>query len=165
MDDVAKATNVTKATVYYYFPSKSNLYAKTMIRMLERIGEQVKDTLQKEQSFYKNLYEVAHGFLTATLHLDIDALTRGTETVLEKNDWQEMNRAIEELYTVLEVGFQSAMDKGQLPSAFSSKFSSRIFFSLLQIGNNQNIIGEEGEDDVVQITEDIIRFFQKGISQ
>ncbi|GIN74095.1 TetR family transcriptional regulator [Bacillus sp. J14TS2] len=165
MDDVAKAANVTKATVYYYFSNKSRLYTETMIRMLGRIRKQVQEILQKEQSFDKNLYEVAERFLTATLHLDIDALTRGTETALEEKDWQDMNQAVEGIYDALEQGFQAAMDKGQLHSTFSSKFSSRVFFSLLNVGNGLNNIEQKKEDDIEKNTKDIIRFFQKGVLQ
>jgi len=37
MDDVAKACNVTKATIYYYYPTKGELYTSALIAMMDRI--------------------------------------------------------------------------------------------------------------------------------
>ena len=37
MDDVAKECGVTKATVYYYYSTKADLFTDTMVQMMIRI--------------------------------------------------------------------------------------------------------------------------------
>ena len=47
--EVAKVCGVTKATVYYYYSTKADLFTATMIQMMVRIREKyVANTLYKQ---------------------------------------------------------------------------------------------------------------------
>ena len=48
MDEVAKVCGVTKATVYYYFSTKADLFTATMIQMMIRIRENMSQILYKQ---------------------------------------------------------------------------------------------------------------------
>ena len=41
IDDIARDCGVTKATVYYYFSSKTKLFTEAMIQMMNRIHDRI----------------------------------------------------------------------------------------------------------------------------
>ena len=48
MEEVAKVCGVTKATVYYYYSTKADLFTATMIEMMVRIRENMSQILYKQ---------------------------------------------------------------------------------------------------------------------
>ena len=49
MDDIADRARVAKGTLYYYFPSKENLYHAVMVASLEGIFEHLAETIREVQ--------------------------------------------------------------------------------------------------------------------
>lgn len=68
MDDVAKECDVTKATVYYYYATKADLFTDTMVQMMVRIRENMYTILSTNKPLKERLLDVAKIHLTANGH-------------------------------------------------------------------------------------------------
>ena len=77
MDDVARACNVTKATIYYYFPTKGDLYASSLIGMMERIRLHIERILTVQKPFKERLEQLSDVHLSATVDIDMRNFMRG----------------------------------------------------------------------------------------
>ena len=53
MDDIAERAKVAKGTLYYYFPSKEDLYHQVMVRTLKDIFEEFARVAQEENCPFK----------------------------------------------------------------------------------------------------------------
>lgn len=58
MEQVAEASDVTKASVYYYFKNKATLFTVSVSSMFQRITKQTEKLLQNSNGLKHRLYEV-----------------------------------------------------------------------------------------------------------
>ncbi len=56
MEEVAKVCGVTKATVYYYYSTKADLFTATMIEMMIRIRENMSQILLQIKRYKKGYW-------------------------------------------------------------------------------------------------------------
>ncbi|MDY0394245.1 TetR/AcrR family transcriptional regulator [Virgibacillus halophilus] len=164
MDEIAAAADVTKATVYYYFANKSELYAKSMDCMMGRIRMNIRAMISQRKSLKENLLDVTVSHLTATFHLDLDALLQSAKNVLLEKDWERMSLAIRLLEEEIAAVFQYAKERGEIADDFSVSFCSQAFLSLLKIGNKRDVKGNLIYESPKAAAEQIVRFFCKGVS-
>ncbi|MEH7513381.1 TetR/AcrR family transcriptional regulator [Gottfriedia acidiceleris] len=162
MDDVAKQCGVTKATVYYYYPTKADLFTDAMVQMMLRISDRIAEILSTDRSLKENLNEMVKVHLRATFEIDLKAFTKEAKVSLSDEQLQQMNNAEEMMYNVIEKAMTTAIENGEIPKG-NSKFYTQLFFAILSIGNykdpNQNSIFST----IDEMAEQIIDFFWNGI--
>ncbi len=71
MEEVAKVCGVTKATVYYYYSTKADLFTATMIQMMVRIRENMSQILSTNNTLEERLLNFAKVYLHATMDIDM----------------------------------------------------------------------------------------------
>src|SRR5690349_8146389 len=59
IDDIAKEARLTKATVYYYFGAKAELFKEVMVTLMGRVRDRIALLLDSDKSLYDRLFDVA----------------------------------------------------------------------------------------------------------
>ncbi|MFB7138728.1 TetR/AcrR family transcriptional regulator [Gottfriedia sp. NPDC056225] len=162
MDDVAKQCGVTKATVYYYYPTKADLFTDAMVQMMLRISDRIAEILSTEQSLKENLHEMVKVHLRATFEIDLKTFTKEAKVSLSDEQLQQMNNAEEKMYNVIEKAMTTAIENGEIPQG-NPKFYTQLFFAILSIGNYKDTDQKSIFSTIDEMAEQIIDFFWNGI--
>lgn len=64
MGEVAKVCGVTKATVYYYYSTKADLFTATMTQMMIRIRENMSQILSTNKTLEEKIIRLRQSLLT-----------------------------------------------------------------------------------------------------
>ncbi|PEL14043.1 TetR/AcrR family transcriptional regulator [Bacillus sp. AFS017336] len=162
MDDVAKKCGVTKATVYYYYPTKADLFTDAMVQMMLRISDRIAEILSTEKSLKENLHEMVKVHLRATFEIDLKTFTKEAKVSLSDEQLQQMNNAEETMYNVIEKAMTTAIENGEIPKG-NPKFYTQLFFAILSIGNYKDTDQKSIFSTIDEMAEQIIDFFWNGI--
>lgn len=161
IDDIAKTAGLTKATVYYYFGSKAELFKEVMVRLMGMVRLRILLLLGSEKSLYDRLFDVAAAHLQATTSLDLEGFMRESKTSLSDEQIQEMKLAEEEMFLSIEEAFQGAMDAEEIPQ-INAKFAAHSYIALSRVGNYKQPDGTPLFSSIEETAENIMRVFWKG---
>lgn len=164
IDDIANECNVTKATVYYYFSSKSELFTDVMIQMMKRINDRIQTILNEKISFRERLFKVTVAHLKATFHIDIDSFMQGTGDTLSSQQIKDIQEAEENMYKGIEHAFQHAMTNNEIPEIHTT-FAVHAYMSLLKVGNYRDMHHQPIFPTEEETAQYIIDFFWSGLFQ
>lgn len=162
MDDVANKCDVTKATVYYYYKTKSSLFIDAMLKLMGRIKEQIALILSTDKALKTQLFEIAVSHWKATIDIDINSFMKEAKISLTEEQLQQMEQAENEMYLVIEQALKNAMDKGVIPKS-NAHLNALIFMSLLTVGH-QAQTSQELDTLPEDTAEEIIDFYWNGLS-
>ncbi|HET7578417.1 MAG TPA: TetR/AcrR family transcriptional regulator [Bacillales bacterium] len=164
IDDVAGASGVTKATVYYYFSSKAELFTETMIQMMDRINERIQAILSEKKPLRERLLKVTEAHLKATFHIDLDGFMQGTKETLSPIQIEKMREAEERMHKGIEQTFKDAIEQGEIPEV-NPVFTAHAYLSLLQVGNYRDKHNTPIFPTVRETAQHIVQFFWSGLLQ
>lgn len=158
MDDIAQHCNVTRATVYYYYNSKNELFTEAMIQLMVRIKQQIMRKLSTEEALRTRLFNLAKAHMEATAGMDINSFMKDAKVSLSPEQVKLMEISEDEMYTTLENTLQDEMDKGNIPHK-NARLQAVSFVALLTAG--KTFITERNLDELIN---DILDLFWYGIS-
>ncbi|MBG9691525.1 TetR family transcriptional regulator [Lysinibacillus sphaericus] len=133
MDDVAKACNVTKATIYYYYPTKGELYTSALIAMMDRIKLSILQILEQQKPFKERLEQLVKVHLSATIDIDMNNFMREASINLSESQLRQVQASENEMYHTIERAIQIEMDKGTIRKG-NAKFFAHNFMALMTVG-------------------------------
>ncbi|MFZ3577945.1 TetR/AcrR family transcriptional regulator [Virgibacillus sp. DJP39] len=162
VDDVARMCNVTKATVYYYYDSKSELFTETMVKMMDRIREKMHAMLQEESPLRQRLLNITKAHLKATVDVDIEGFMKGSKNALSSEQLKRMQQAEEDMYKAIEQAFVDAIAKKQIPE-INPSFAAQAYLALLKVGNHRTKDDQPIFTTTEETAEKIIDFFWNGL--
>lgn len=162
VDDVAKMCNVTKATVYYYYDSKAELFTEAMVQMMNRIREKMDSMLQENIPLRNRLLNVTEAHLKATVDIDMDGFMKGTKNMLSSKQIEKMHKAEEDMYQAIENAFVDAMAEDEIPE-INPLFAAQAYLSLLKVGNHKTVDNGRIFPTIEITAEQIVRFFWQGL--
>lgn len=162
MDDVAKACNVTKATIYYYYSTKADLYTDCMIVMMVRISENISKVLANDLPLKSRLYQLIQIHLSATEDIDLNNFMRDAKINLSEEQQEQMKQSEEKMHEAIQHVLLEAMEKGEIPQ-HNGKFVTQLFISLLSLGNYRDSNGQAIFTSVDEMAQHIVDFFWKGL--
>lgn len=90
MDEVAKVCGVTKATVYYYYSTKADLFTATMIEMMVRIRENMSQILSTNKTLEERLLDFAKVYLHATMDIDMKNFMKDAKLSLSEEQLKQL---------------------------------------------------------------------------
>lgn len=157
IDDVANSCGVTKATVYYYYATKAELFTETMIQMMERIRKRILSMLQEDVPLRDKLLKVANAHLKATIDIDLDGIMRGTKNSLSEKKVLKMQKAEDQMYQSIEMAFKNAIENKEIVE-IDPTFATHSYIALLKIGTRAGIFRTTEE-----AAERIVSFFWNGL--
>lgn len=159
MDDVAKRANVTKATVYYHYKTKDDLFTDALVQLMDRITGGINKTFSTNDSLKKQLFTLAKGHLKATAGMDINLFMKEARHSLSVEHEKLLKDAEDKMYKALEEGIQNSMDKGEIPHS-NAYLSSLLFMSMLMIGKSN----EKTFDSMENLVTQTVDFFWDGLA-
>lgn len=162
MDDVANACNVTKATIYYYYSTKAELYTDCMIMMMVRISENISKVLANEKPLKTRLYQLIKIHLSATEDIDLNNFMRDAKVNLSEEQQEQMKQSEEKMHEAIQHVLMEAMEKGEIPH-HDGKFVTQLFLSLLNVGNYRDANGQAIFSSIDEMAQHIVDFFWKGL--
>ncbi|MDY0407937.1 TetR/AcrR family transcriptional regulator [Virgibacillus soli] len=163
IDEVASKAHVTKATVYYYYASKADLFTESMVQMMYRIQKQIDTVLNRDEPLQVRLKEITKAHLQATVHIDMNGFMRETRSALTKEQIQSIQQAEENMYSSIEIAIQNAIQKNEIPHHIHPKFVAHTYIALLQVGNYRNANNEPIFSSVDKMVDQILQFFWNGL--
>lgn len=162
MDDVASACNVTKATIYYYFPTKGDLYESALIGMMERIRLHIERILMVEKPFKERLGQLAEVHLSATVDIDMRNFMREATINLSDGQLEKVHAAENAMYETIERALQIEMEKGTIIQG-NAKFYAHTFMALLSVGYFKDGEGNGIFQNYSKAAEEITNYFWRSI--
>ncbi|MBS4172983.1 TetR/AcrR family transcriptional regulator [Bacillus sp. FJAT-49736] len=162
MDDVAIECGVTKATVYYYYKSKAELFTDAMVQMMLRIKDRIFGILSTDKPLRDRLFEFAKAHLQATVDIDINGFMKEAKASLSEEQLLQMKHAEEKMYEILEKALISAMEKGEIPQGHP-RLGAHAFVALLKVGNYRDVNQKPIFGSLDEMTEQIVDFYWNGL--
>ncbi|AXI07665.1 TetR family transcriptional regulator [Oceanobacillus sp. 143] len=163
MDDVAQKCDFTKATVYYYYKTKADLFTDAMVQLMIRIKQRIIDILSTNASLETQLFQIAKAHIQATVDIDINAFMKEAKTSLSDDQLQLMKEAEDNMYGALEQAIKKAMDKGEIPQS-NPRLGALMFVSMLTAGNNLDNAYKETFSSLDDLVTQIVNLFWNGLA-
>ncbi|WP_141538035.1 TetR/AcrR family transcriptional regulator [Bacillus cereus] len=163
MDEVAKECGVTKATVYYYYSTKADLFTATMTQMMIRIRENMSQILSTNKTLKERLLDFSKVYLQATIDIDMKNFMKDAKLALSEEQLKELKNAEDNMYEVLEKAIDNAIHLGEIPKG-NPKFAAHAFVALLSIGNFKNENHNPILANIDDLAKEIVSFYWNGLS-
>ncbi|EJQ44704.1 hypothetical protein IEE_02894 [Bacillus cereus BAG5X1-1] len=163
MDEVAKECGVTKATVYYYYSTKADLFTATMIQMMVRIRGNMDQILSTNKTLEERLLDFATVYLHATMDIDMKNFMKDAKLSLSEEQLKELKNAEDNMYDVLEKALDNATALGEIPKG-DPKFAAHAFVALLSIGNFKDENHNPTLANIDELAKQIVSFYWNGLS-
>ncbi|WP_245830925.1 TetR/AcrR family transcriptional regulator [Sediminibacillus massiliensis] len=162
VDDIAGECNVTKATVYYHFENKPELFTETIVQMMRRISYYMEKILSEEIPLFERLYHVSEAHLKATVDMDIDGFMRETKNALAEEQVRRIHQAEEGMYKVLEAAFDRAMEEREIPTV-NPTFAAHTYIALVKAGNYRDSEGRAFYPTIEETAAELTNLFWNGL--
>lgn len=161
MDDIATAAGMTKATVYYYFDTKAELFKETIVALMGRIRERIIQLLSADKPLKEKLFDVTIAHLQATTSFDLDGFMRESRSSLSDEQIQAMKMAEEKMYSSIEEALLKASETGEIPN-INEKFAAHSYIALVKVGNYKQSDGTRFFASTEETATNILNVFWKG---
>ncbi|MDO7906409.1 TetR/AcrR family transcriptional regulator [Paenibacillus sp. JX-17] len=158
LQQIARACGVTKATIYYYFDGKSDLFTAAVTRMLQISRDMTQQFLRAPGPLRSRLEKIAEAKIRNS-HADMDTMMRNSETFLSPEQRHTILEAEENIHRTLAESFDLAMQQGELRRG-NPLMLAHAFSSLLMLGNRS--IAREWHDSTEQLGQELVHLFLSG---
>ncbi|MGE7911954.1 TetR/AcrR family transcriptional regulator [Lysinibacillus xylanilyticus] len=164
MDDVAKACNVTKATIYYYYPTKGDLYTSALLAMMDRIRLSILQILEQPIVFKERLEQLIEIHLSATVDIDMKNFMREATINLSTSQLKEVQTAENNMYKTIEQAMQQEMEQGTIRKG-NATFFAHAFMTLMSVGYFKDGEGEGLFQTEAMAAKEIVDFFWQSVEK
>lgn len=165
MEQLAASCGVTKASVYYYFPNKAELFTAAVASMMANIGKLTGELLERPGPLRERLTAVAEAHMRKA-HVDFESLMREAEPALSAEQIAAIRDAERSLHLVLAEALRQEMKRGEL-RAGNPLLYAYAFSALLMLGSRGALpgagSGEEGDFSAKIGPSDIVDLFWRGV--
>ncbi|MFJ8514870.1 TetR/AcrR family transcriptional regulator [Lysinibacillus xylanilyticus] len=164
MEDVAKACNVTKATIYYYYPTKGDLYTSALLAMMDRIRLSILHILEQQIVFKERLEQLIEIHLSATVDIDMKNFMREATINLSKSQLKEVQASENNMYKTIEQAMQREMEQGTIRKG-NATFFAHAFMALMSVGYFKDGEGERLFQSEAMAAKEIVDFFWQSVEK
>ncbi|MEC0125712.1 TetR/AcrR family transcriptional regulator [Paenibacillus pabuli] len=137
LQQIASLCGVTKASVYYHFSSKPELFTVAITHMMAMGMQQTALRLDEPGTLQERLIKVAEAKMQHS-HIETETMMREAEKHLNPDQLSQIREAEIRIYEVLATHFQREMDNGYLRPA-SPMLLAHAFTSLLMLANREDV--------------------------
>lgn len=158
LQQIATLCQVTKASIYYHFSSKPELFTTAITRMMAMGMQQTTLRLEEPGTLYERLVNVAAAKMQQS-HVDTETMMREAETYLNAEQLTQIRDAEHRIFDVLATHFQQEMDHGYLRKA-NPMLLAQAFTSLLMLANREDVRQMHGT--ISELAEELVELFLNG---
>ncbi|WP_239617461.1 TetR/AcrR family transcriptional regulator [Cohnella mopanensis] len=157
---IAQRAGVTKASVYYYFTNKADLFTTSVTEMMTRICSYTLRIVEAHSDIQTRLQQIALTKMSRS-HVEFESLMREAMPFLTQEQRDDIRKAEHQIHEVLADTFRQAMEDGHI-SQGNPMLLSHAFSALLMIGNRE-MVGDKAYTPA-ELSASIVELFWKGIS-
>lgn len=158
LNQIADRAGVTKASIYYYFNSKSELFAASVTEMMGRISMYTRLLLAQEGMLKERLVKVAAAKMAVT-HVEFETMMREAMGALTEAQRMQIREAERGIHTVLAECFAAAAEAGEMRGGEEPLLLAHAFSALLMVGGRD--LGERNVGSE-KLAERIVDLFWRG---
>ncbi|MEI2283022.1 TetR/AcrR family transcriptional regulator [Paenibacillus polysaccharolyticus] len=158
LQQIASLCQVTKASIYYHFSSKPELFTIAITRMMAMGMQQTRLRLEEPGTLYERLVNVAAAKMQQS-HVDTETMMREAETYLNADQFAQIRDAEHRIFEVLATHFHREMDNGYLREA-NPLLLAQAFTSLLMLANREDV--RRMHDTIAELAEELVGLFLNG---
>ncbi|MDI9260699.1 TetR/AcrR family transcriptional regulator [Alicyclobacillus sendaiensis] len=162
MDEVADRAGVTKAVVYYYFGSKTDLFQRAMMEVMRASRERTQAILREGGPLSERLRKLTRTRLAIPATLDMNHILRGSQRALRPEQLEEMHQAEERLVEVIAQELAEEMARGRLRQ-IDAMFAARSYLALLGMGQVEIRRRGGGQAVIDEVAEELVDLLWRGI--
>ncbi|WP_019637609.1 TetR/AcrR family transcriptional regulator [Paenibacillus fonticola] len=161
MNMVAQHSGVTKASVYYYFPTKNELFVACMAAVLDNVKQRIETALAQPGSFQERLVLIAQNYLQVP-QVHMDGMVEKVKQHLSEEQHEQLNQHENALYETLEKGFAAAASRGEIHCE-EPFLTAHLYVSMLRVGERRYSNNETLFESNEQAAAKIVAFLWRGI--
>lgn len=158
LQQIAKLCNVTKASIYYHFTSKPELFKIAVTTMLQRGYEQTKKHLENTANLNEALLLIAEAKI-ARPHAEMETILREAENFLSKEQIHEIRESELAIHRLLAEYFEKGITSGVIKEK-NALLLAQAFSTLLMLGNREDITSRYTSPRA--LAEELVRLFWQG---
>ncbi len=94
MEEIAKAAGVKKALIYYYFPSKENLFEEVWTRTIDEIEESLFKEVENEKSYMRKLKKFLRSYIDFVTNKTVlvELIEKERSSIVEEQKWENLRK-------------------------------------------------------------------------
>ncbi|MFU1795852.1 TetR/AcrR family transcriptional regulator [Paenibacillus azoreducens] len=160
LQQIAKVCGVTKASIYYHFENKAQLFTAAVTAMMEKAKTTSQQIIQQEDMpLYDRLVMLAERKLRFP-HGDFEAILRKASDSLSKEQLKSIRESEESIYKVLTVSLTEAIEKEEI-RPLHPLLMAHTLASMLMLGNRE--IAKEIAPSSKELAHTIVDMFWNGV--
>ncbi|GJM79428.1 TetR family transcriptional regulator [Paenibacillus sp. HMSSN-139] len=161
MNQVAEHCGITKASVYYYYPTKQDLFVASVATTLARVNGRIRKLLQEPGTFRERLLQITINYLRVP-QVHMDEMFRSIQHHLSGEQQETLIRHENDLYETLRKGFAQATEQGEIVCD-DPNLVAHLYVSMLRVGERQYADKNKLFPSAEQAAEAIVAFLWRGI--
>lgn len=151
-----------KATVYYYYKNKADLFFSALMQMMDQMEQSIKQYLKTENDLRKILIGLAIAHLEPTHHMNLEGLMGQAERYIPEEQMEKLREGTERVILSIADSFSKAIEKGEI-RPIDPNIASYAYNSLLMMGNIKKADGTPLFKTPADAAEQIVDIFWKGL--
>ncbi|GAB6991214.1 TetR/AcrR family transcriptional regulator [Paenibacillus pini] len=161
LQQIAKVCGVTKASIYYHFINKSQLFTAAVTSMMGMARSSSLRIMQQEDlPLYDRLVTLAEVKLRFP-HGDFETIMREAGGSLSQDQREEIRLSEEKIHDILVDAFRTGIDKGEIRHV-QPLLMAHTLASMLMLGNRE--ISKDFGTSPADLAREIIDMFWNGVS-
>ncbi|GFN33333.1 TetR/AcrR family transcriptional regulator [Paenibacillus xylaniclasticus] len=163
LNQIAQGCEVTKASLYYHFANKAELFTESLVWILSRARSDTEKALKDAPDIRNGLERLAVAKMSAH-HIDFESLMKDASPHLSEEQLLRIRQAEHGIHDVLSAHFRAAMDSGQLRQA-NPLLLSHALTALLMLGNRPSLIkSAQAAHSTPELAKMLIDLFWDGVA-
>ncbi|MCZ1264302.1 TetR/AcrR family transcriptional regulator [Paenibacillus tundrae] len=158
LQQIASLCGVTKASIYYHFSSKPQLFTVAITSMMAMGMQQTALRMDAPGALQERLEKVAEGRMQQS-HVDTETMMREANTYLDADQLAQIREAEVRIFEVLATHFKREMDNGYLRSA-NPMLLAHAFTSLLMLANREGV--RDMHATIADLARELVALFLDG---
>lgn len=158
LQQIAKACQVTKASIYYHFTSKPELFKIAVTTILNKAYASTRRFLEEAETLEAGLIKVAEAKI-ARPHAEMETMMREAEPFLSQEQMAAIREAEQRIHEVLAEYISQAMQSGELRTG-NAMLMAQAFSAMLMLGNREDT--RSGYDSARDMGAEIVDLFLHG---
>jgi len=146
LESVASACQITKASVYYYFQNKSELFTQCVVSVLSFANVQTQKILNGEGSIQERMKLSAIGRMR-NAEVEFETMMREASPHLSEEQIALIRKTEESIYESIAAALTQAIEEGEIRPC-NPVLVTHLFTSMLMIRNRKHFM------DIVETTEE-----------
>ncbi|MCR8656385.1 TetR/AcrR family transcriptional regulator [Paenibacillus endoradicis] len=162
LESVAKACGITKASVYYYFNNKSELFTECLVAVMTIAHNATAKILNEDMPLKDKLIKIAIRQMS-NAHLDFESMMRDAAVELSDEQTENIRKAEKKLHDIVHDAFQDGIVSGEITNHHSPVVLAHTFVALLTMKNHLNL--KQQQIPVEQLVAQMIEILWTGIQK